>query len=257
MNGEKLFQLDGQVALITGASRGIGRAIAEVFARQGAICVVNYPTDELAVEAQGVVEVLKHYRPESIAAKFDVADQAAVSAGVADIVSRVGRPPSILVNNAGISRDMLFLRTDFKQFDDVMRINFNGTVFCTHAVLPHMVKSRYGRIISLVSVVGEMGNPGQAAYCSSKAAIQGFSRALAREYAGRQVTVNCIAPGFIETPMTAALSDEQKNDYLKNIPLKRFGRAEEIAWAAAFLASGEAGFITGHTLRVNGGLFIN
>ncbi len=236
--------LAGQTALVTGASRGIGRAIAERLAAQGAR-VIGTATSEAGATTIG--EALKPLGGEGRV--LDVRDAAAVEA----LLASVG-PVSILVNNAGVTRDTLLLRMKDEDWADVIETDLTSVFRLSRAVLRGMMKARYGRIVSIGSVVGQMGNPGQANYCAAKAGLVGFSKALAQEIGSRGITVNVVAPGFIETDMTRALSEDVRAALLGRVPAQRLGSPADIAAAVAFLASAEAGYITGETLHVNGGL---
>jgi 3-oxoacyl-[acyl-carrier protein] reductase len=245
--------LAGQVAIVTGGSRGIGRAIAAALARAGAAVVVNYRENEAA--AAETVRVIAAAGGTAEPACFDVGDAGAVRAGLQGVVDRRGRL-DILVNNAGFSVDTLLLRLKEEDWERVLRTNLTGVFHCTKAAVRAMVRGRYGRIVNLTSVVAEMGNAGQAAYAAAKAGVIGFTKSMARELASRGITVNAVAPGFVETDMTAGLSDEQKMFYTNVIPAGRIATPDEVAAAVAFLASPAAGYITGHVLHVNGGLYM-
>jgi len=248
-----MFDLSGKVALITGASRGIGRATAEALASQGAHVVVNYVRG--AEEAQKVVRGIEERGGKAEALAFDVADMQATDDAIAALVKRLGRL-DILVANAGIAADNLILRVKEDEIDRVLSVNVKGAIGCARAVIKPMMRARSGRIVFLSSIVGEMGNAGQAVYAASKAALLGLTKTLAREYASRSITVNAVAPGFIDTDMTAVIGAEAKDGMLKTIPLGRTGRPEEVAAAVAFLCSDAASYITGETLRVNGGMYM-
>ena len=244
--------LDGQVALVTGATRGIGRAIAHALAEAGATVVGTATTDEGAAK---IAEALGSASHPGTGIQLDVSDGAAVDAALADIEKRFGAV-GILVNNAGITRDNLLLRMKEDEWDAVMATNLKPVYRLAKGVLRGMMKARAGRIINIGSVVGTSGNPGQANYSAAKAALVGFTKSLAQEIGSRNITVNCIAPGFIDTDMTKALADAQRAKLMEQIPLGRLGSPEDIAHAVVFLASKEAGYITGATLHVNGGMYM-
>ncbi len=244
------LNLDGQVALVTGATRGIGRAIAVRLADAGARVIGTATT---ADGAAGITEALGARGTGVI---LDVGDGAAVERTLSEIESMHGRV-GILVNNAGITRDNLLLRMKDEEWDAVMTTNLKAAYRLSKAVLRGMMKARHGRIIQIGSVVGSSGNAGQANYAASKAALVGFTKSLAQEVGSRNITVNCIAPGFIDTDMTRSLPDAQRDRLVERIPLGRLGAPEDIAHAAVFLASKEAGYITGATLHVNGGMYMS
>ena len=244
--------LKGQIALVTGASRGIGRAIALDLGAQGATVVGTATTVE---GAAGIQLALEAANISGFGASVDVRDAAAVDALIGEIEKKHG-PVSILVNNAGITRDNLAMRMKDEEWDAVLDTNLKAVFRLSKAVMRGMMKARFGRIISITSVVGSSGNPGQANYAAAKAGVEGMSRALARELGSRNITVNCVAPGFIDTDMTKALPDAQRDALLGQIPLGRLGSTDEIAAAVSFLASPRAGYITGTTLHVNGGMYM-
>jgi 3-oxoacyl-[acyl-carrier protein] reductase len=252
----KLFSgamLAGEVALVTGATRGIGAAIADALARSGAVVV---GTATSADGAASITQRLATMSPESSGAVLDVRDGAACDALVEQVQRERGKL-SILINNAGITRDMLALRMKDEDWQAVIETNLTPVFRLSRAVLRGMTRARHGRIINITSVVGESGNPGQANYAAAKAGVAGMTRALAREVGSRSITVNCVAPGFIETDMTRALSDAQKQALLGQIPLARLGSVDDVAATVCFLASAGAAYITGHTLHVNGGMYMD
>ncbi|MEO8679943.1 MAG: 3-oxoacyl-ACP reductase FabG [Vicinamibacterales bacterium] len=244
-------QFDGKIAIVTGASRGIGRAIAEHLSTGGAtvVCVARG-----ANAAPTVAEIVAR-GGKADAASLDVTDATAVEALIKDTVDRHGRI-DILVSNAGITRDQLMLRMKRADWDEVIATNLTAAFTLCQAALKPMIKQRSGRIVAISSVVGQMGNAGQANYAASKAGLIGFCKALAREVASRQVTVNVVAPGLVETDMTRALTEGAKHDWAAQIPLGRLGSPTDIASAVGFLASDEASYITGQVLAVNGGMYM-
>lgn len=244
------MSLQGQVALVTGASRGIGQAIALELGKLGAT-VVGTATTEKGAAAIG--EYLAAAGVKGAGMALNVNDVAQVEHVLGAIRSQLGEI-GILVNNAGITRDNLLARMSDEEWDDIIATNLTSVFRLSRAVLRAMMKARTGRIINISSVVGSMGNAGQANYAASKAGMVGFSKSLAREVGSRNITVNCIAPGFIDTDMTHGLSDEQKAKLVENVPLRRLGQVSDIAAAAAFLAGSGAAYITGATLHVNGGM---
>jgi 3-oxoacyl-[acyl-carrier protein] reductase len=245
-----MFELTGKVALVTGASRGIGRAIAVALASRGAHVVAA----ARATNAEGTVEAITAAGGSATAVSADVTDTASVEAMLTAALQHNGRL-DILVNNAGIARDQLMLRMKRADWDEVLATNLTAAFTVVQAVLKPMIRQRGGRIISIGSVVGQMGNAGQANYAASKAGLVGFSKAIAREVASRQITVNVVAPGLIATDMTQALTDKSQGDWSTQIPLGRIGTAEDVAGAVCFLASDEASYITGQVLAVNGGMY--
>ena len=244
------LDLTGQIALVTGASRGIGQAIADALMQAGAKVIGTATTAEgaAAIDAR-----LKGNGGRGVA--LNVTDPKACEDIIDSIVKDFGGI-QILVNNAGITRDQLAMRMKSEEWTDVIDTNLSAVFRLSQAVLRPMMKARSGRIINITSIVGHMGNPGQANYAAAKAGVSGMTRALAREIGSRNITVNCVAPGFIDTDMTRALSEEQQNALKSNIPLARLGTPEDVASAVAFLASPAAAYITGNTLHVNGGLYL-
>ena len=245
--------LQGQIVLVTGASRGIGQAIALELGRQGAQVIGTATSSD---GAEKISQVLKENNLAGRGIVLDVNSTESIAAALSEL-EKSGATPTILVNNAGITRDNLLLRMTEEEWDTILDTNLKSVYRMTKACLRAMTKARWGRIISISSVVGAMGNAGQTNYAAAKAGLIGFTKALAREVGSRNITVNAVAPGFIDTDMTRALPDAQKEALLKQIPLGRLGRAEEIAQAVAFLASPQAGYITGTTLHVNGGMYMN
>jgi 3-oxoacyl-[acyl-carrier protein] reductase len=244
--------LAGRVALVTGASQGIGRACALELAKQGAvIALAARNMDKLGEVAAEIAAT----GGTAHAFALDVSSEESIKECAKAVITHCGGV-NILVNNAGITRDILALRMKRKDWDDVLMTNLTGAFLMTQAVMSQMVKSRWGRIINVTSVVGETGQAGQANYAASKAGLIGLTKSLARELASRTITVNAVAPGFIETAMTSVLTEEQKASNALYIPLGRVGTDVEVAHAVAFLASEEAGYITGHTLDVNGGMYM-
>lgn len=243
--------LGGKAALVTGASRGIGRAIAIRLAGEGAKVAINYAGNEKA--AQEVKSVIEANGGEAILVQADVASPEAVDEMVAKVTEAFGTI-DILVNNAGITRDGLLARMKPEDFDAVIDTNLKGVFYCTKAVAKLMMKKRSGRIVNMASVVGLMGNAGQANYSAAKAGVIGFSKSVAKELASRGITVNMVAPGFIGTDMTAVLSDKVREAMVEEIPLKRMGQPEDVANAVAFLVSDQASYITGQVVNVDGGM---
>ena len=239
------------VALVTGGSRGIGRVIAVQLARAGYDIAICYSGNEAA--AQETIAECKKYGKQAMFIKADVSNTEDVTNMFEEIKSLLG-PVEVLVNNAGITKDGLLIRMSEEDFDSVIDINLKGTFLCTKAAIKDMMKARKGRIINITSIVGVEGNPGQANYCASKAGIIGFTKSVAKEYGGKGVTVNAVAPGFIQTAMTDKLPDNVKEAYLKQIPLGRFGQPEDIANVVEFLASDKAAYVTGQVVEVTGGM---
>jgi 3-oxoacyl-[acyl-carrier protein] reductase len=244
--------LKGEIALVTGASRGIGRAIAMALAAQGA-AVAGTATTQAG--AQGIEQALGDAGYPGMGLVLDVSDQASVDAAIAQVGERLGAP-SILVNNAGITRDNLLMRMKDEEWDAVIDTNLTSLYRLSKACLRAMTKARKGRIINIASVVGAMGNAGQTNYAAAKAGMMGFTKSLAREVGSRGITVNCVAPGFIDTDMTKELPEAHRQTLLGAIPLGRLGQPEEIASAVLFLASPGGAYITGETLHVNGGMYM-
>jgi 3-oxoacyl-[acyl-carrier protein] reductase len=244
------MNLTGKVALVTGAGRGIGRAITLKLVSLGATAVV---TDISLPGAQSVVEEIKAAGGEALALAADVSKTESVAVMVDDAIAKFGRI-DILVNNAGITRDQLLLRMTDAEWDDVLNIDLKSVFLCTRAVLKYMLKERKGRIVSVASIVGLMGNAGQSNYAAAKAGIVGFTRSISKEVASRGITVNAVAPGFIETDMTAKLSEKQRQDLMARIPLGYLGTPQDVAETIAFLASDESRYITGQVITIDGGM---
>jgi len=246
------MSLAGKTAIVTGGAQGIGRAIAEALAKAGAdVAVADL---DLGRSQEAVVAIEKMGR-KALNLKVNVADANDTKVMIEQVMKAWGKV-DILVNNAGITRDGLLLRMKEEDWNLVLQVNLNGTFNCTKAALQPMTKARYGRIVNIASIVGAMGNAGQANYAASKAAVMGFTKTVAREYASRGVTVNAVAPGFIDTAMTQGLSADVKEMLSNQIPLGRLGQPSDIAEAVKFLVSDEAGYITGHVLHVNGGMLM-
>ncbi|WP_136604593.1 3-oxoacyl-[acyl-carrier-protein] reductase [Paenibacillus dokdonensis] len=245
--------LQGQAALVTGASRGIGRSIALALAEAGANVAVNYSGSEAA--AQSVVDEIKQLGVEAFAIQANVGQSDQAEHLIKEVNNVFGRI-DILVNNAGITRDNLIMRMKEEEFDQVIETNLKGVFNCLKSVSRPMMKQRYGRIINISSVVGVLGNAGQANYVAAKAGVIGLTKSSARELASRGITVNCVAPGFIDTDMTRELSEELRGKMIQDIPLARLGQPEEIAKVVVFLASEGASYMTGQTLHVDGGMYM-
>ena len=245
--------LEGHVALVTGASRGIGRSIALRLAAEGVKVAVNYNSGE--TPANELVEMISSRGGEALALQADVSDESQVKNMVAQVRKEWDRI-DILVNNAGIRKDRLLMRMTTQEWDDALNVNLRGAYFCTKAVLPLMVRQRRGRIINMSSVVGVAGNPGQANYAASKAALIGLTKSVAKEVARRNITANALAPGYILTGMVEELSEELKAQVLARVPMNRLGVPEDVAGIVAFLCTDEASYITGQVIRVDGGLAI-
>lgn len=245
--------LKGQIALVTGASRGIGRAILLELGRSGAIVIGTATTEKGMADIQTELDAAGI---RGCGALLDVTDSGACERVLSEIEQKYG-PVSVLVNNAGITRDNLAMRMKDDEWDTVIETNLKAVFRLSKAVMRGMMKARSGRIINITSVVASSGNPGQANYAAAKAGVAGMGRALARELGSRNITVNCVAPGFIDTDMTKALPENQRDALLGQIPLGRLGKAEEVAAAVAFLASDKAAYITGTTLHINGGMYMS
>ncbi|MDD3618408.1 MAG: 3-oxoacyl-[acyl-carrier-protein] reductase [Desulfobulbaceae bacterium] len=245
--------LTGKTALVTGGGRGIGQQVCLRLARMGAVVGINYVRNSSAAE-----DTLNRIRGEggtAFLAPFDVADPAAVESGMKDIAA-AHEAVDILVNNAGITRDGLMARMKTSDWDQVMDTNLKGAFTCSKAAMKGMMKKRWGRIINMTSVIGFLGNAGQVNYAAAKAGLVGMTRAMARELAGRSITVNCVAPGYIVTDMTSSLTEDIREAIRAQIPLGTLGQPEDVAAAVAFLASPDSGYITGQTLHVNGGMYM-
>lgn len=247
-----MLNLNGQIALVTGGSQGIGRATALVLAECGADVAVMARS---LAKCEAVAEEIRAKGRRTLAVRGDLGEAAEIKAAIEQVARELG-PINILVNNAAITRDGLMLRMKREDWDTVIQTNMTGVFLATQQVLPMMTKARKGRIINLTSVVAQSGNVGQVNYISAKAGLIGFTKAVAREYASRNITVNAVAPGFIETPMTAVLGEAARTAMLEQIPLKRPGTDLDVAHAVAFLASDEAGYITGQVINVNGGMYM-
>jgi 3-oxoacyl-[acyl-carrier protein] reductase len=245
--------LKDQVAIVTGASRGIGEAILAALARANAVVVGTATTQK---GAEGISSKLAELGAKGAGKVLDVRDAARCAALVDEVQSELG-PVSILVNNAGITRDNLLARMKDEEWDEIQATNLKSVFTMSRAVLRGMMKARAGRIVNVTSVVGFTGNAGQANYAAAKAGIVGFSKSLAREVGSRNITVNCVAPGFIETDMTRSLSEEQVKKLVDNVPLGRLGRVEDVAQAVVYLCSPAASYVTGSTLHVNGGMYMD
>ncbi len=244
--------LNNEVALVTGASRGIGKAIALTLGRLGAWVIGTATTSH---GADAISDYMQQHEINGGGVALDVTDADQITAVIGDISTQYGAP-TILVNNAGITRDNILLRMKEEEWDDVINTNLTAVFRLSKVCLRAMLKARHGRIVNIASVVGLTGNPGQANYAAAKAGMIGFTKSLAREIASRGITVNCVAPGYIQTDMTAALDDVQRAAITAQIPAGRLGTPEDIAAAVAYLASPEAGYITGETMHINGGMFM-
>ena len=246
------MELKGKVALVTGAAQGIGKAVTLLLARHGADVIVADINMEKAEETAREVQAMGQ---QAVAVKLDVTRLQEVEATVETALQKFGKI-DILINNAGIARDKLILRMTEEDWDAVLGVNLKGTFNCTKAVIKHMSKQRSGKIVNIASVVGEMGNPGQANYAASKAGVIGLTKTIAREFAQRGINVNAIAPGYIQTPMTDALPEKAKEELKRMIPMERLGQAEDVAQAVLFLVSEASSYITGNVLKVNGGIYM-
>lgn len=247
------MRLEGRTALVTGGSRGIGRAIAASLAKEGADVAVNYVSrPDLAQET---VAEIHGFGRKGLSVRGDVGDIASTRAMMDEILTAFGHV-DILVNNAGITSDKTFAKMDFASWREVLSINLDGPFNCTKCLLDSMVERKYGRIVNITSVIGQIGNFGQANYAASKAGLMAFTKSLAKELATNGITVNAVAPGFIETEMVAAIPEKVRTRLLGQIPMKRFGRADEVGRAVVYLASEDADYITGAELSINGGLFM-
>ena len=249
---ENTLELSGKVALVTGGAQGIGKAIALILARNGADVVVS---DINLEKAEETAKEIQSMGQRSLAIKSNVADLKDVESMVGTIVEKLGRI-DILVNNAGITRDRLILRMTEEDWDAVLDVNLKGTFNCTKAAIRYMSKQKSGKIVSIASVTGEMGNPGQANYGASKAGVIGFTKTIAREFAARGINVNAIAPGFIQTAMTDAVPEKAREELIRMIPMQRLGQPEDIARAVLFLVLESSSYITGQVINVNGGIYM-
>jgi 3-oxoacyl-[acyl-carrier protein] reductase len=243
--------LKGKNALVTGSSRGIGRSIALELAKQGANVVVNYAGNE--EKAREVVEEIKQLGVKAMKIQADVANESNVKAMIKEVVNEFGSL-DILVNNAGANKDNLIMRMKEEEFDQVINTNLKGVFLCTKTAARYMMKQREGKIVNVASIVGVSGNPGQANYVAAKAGVIGLTKTTAKEFATRNIHVNAVAPGFISTDMTDALSEEQQQGMLSMIPLEKFGQPEDVAKTVRFLASDDANYITGQTIHIDGGM---
>jgi len=243
---------DGKVALVTGGSRGIGRAIALALAARGAHVLVTARTVESAADT---VDAIRSGGGTARPLALDIASEASVEAAMADALKEHATIP-LLVNNAGITRDNLLMRMKKEDWSQVIDTNLSGIYRICRALVPSMVKAKYGRIVNVTSVVARIGNPGQANYAAAKAGTEGFTRSLARELASRNITVNCVAPGFIDTDMTKSLSDAQRESLLAQVPLRRLGAPDDVASGVTYLLSDQAAYVTGITLDINGGMYM-
>ena len=251
---KKYNMFKDKIVFITGGSRGIGKAVALEFAKHDATVIFNYTNSDDS--ANETIRLMKEINSQGTfeAVKFDISITSDSDEKIGAILDKYGRI-DILINNAGITRDSLFMRMKESQWDEVFNVNAKGVFNCTKNVVRSMVKNQYGKIISITSVVGEMGNPGQVNYSSTKSAIFGFTKSLAKELGSKNINVNAISPGFIETDITEGLPDAIKQKYMEMIPLAKFGQAEDVAKSVLFLASDDSSYITGEILKINGGLY--
>ena len=247
------MQLDGRTALVTGASRGIGRAIALALAEEGADVAVNYVSSEAA--AQELAEQIQKLGRRTILAQADVADYPDTFRMAQEVLAAFGHL-DILINNAGINSDKTFVKMDHASWRKVLAINLDGVFNCTKVLIDQMIKQNWGRVVNITSVIGQIGNFGQANYAASKAGVAAFTKSLAKELAAKGITVNAVAPGFTETEMIASIPEKVRNKLLDQIPMRRFGKSEEVARACVYLCSGDGDYITGAELSINGGLFM-
>jgi 3-oxoacyl-[acyl-carrier protein] reductase len=242
-----MFRLDDQVALVTGAARGIGRRVAELLQQAGAVVV--------SADFADWGESLSELEGGGYGIRLDVTDPERVKTVIAEVVDRLGRI-DVVVNNAGITRDGLLVRMKDEEWRKVLATNLDGAFYVTREAVSRMMRQRYGRVVNIASVVGLMGNPGQCNYVASKAGLVGFTKAVAREVASRNITVNAVAPGYIGTQMTEELGEKARQELLSLVPVGRIGSVDDVAWGVLFLASREAGYITGHVLNINGGMYM-
>jgi 3-oxoacyl-[acyl-carrier protein] reductase len=242
-----MFRLDDQVALVTGAARGIGRRVAGLLQQAGAVAV--------SADFADWGDSLSELEGGGYGIRLDVTDPERVKAVIAEVVDRLGRI-DVVVNNAGITRDGLLVRMKDEEWRKVLATNLDGAFYVTREVVSRMMRQRYGRVVNIASVVGLMGNPGQCNYVASKAGLVGFTKAVAREVASRNITVNAVAPGYIGTQMTEELGEKARQELLSLVPVGRIGSVDDVAWGVLFLASREAGYITGHVLNINGGMYM-
>ena len=247
------MRIEGRTALVTGGSRGIGRAIALCLASEGADVAINYMSK--AGPAEEVAAAIRGLGRKALTVQGDVSDHVSASAMVHQVVEAMGHV-DILVNNAGITSDKSFVKMDHAAWRQVLSINLDGVFNCTKAVIDHMIERKYGRIVNITSVIGQIGNFGQANYAASKAGTMAFTKSLAKELATKGITVNAVAPGFIETEMVDAIPEKVRERLISSIPMRRFGKANEVARAVAYLVSADADYITGTELSINGGLFM-